>query len=216
MFNLRKKAVSIIETVIAVTIFLILMGIVFRALVTSRNIFLKSSARSYLVGVANNALEQIRKDLAETNVNYSRISSNINDLNVNSPTSSGPVIIFSVPTDTDSDGSVLTSAGVLQWGAGVGNNSNYRIRYRMDTVNRYLMREIITCSGSAGSYSCNVVSPASDNAKIIAQRVSSVTPIVFTRVSTDTAIEVNLNLNDTKFTSGDVKTSQTIRVKLRN
>jgi hypothetical protein len=43
-----------------------------------------------------------------------------------------------------------------------------------------------------------------------------VVPIVFTRKSSDTAIEVNLNLKDIKFASGDVKTSQTIRVKLRN
>jgi len=214
MFKLSKKAFSIIEIVLAAAIFLILMGIVFKTLVTGRNIFLKSTSRSYLFSAASNAINLMASELAESNASKFRIGSPSSDLNGNNPSSSGPLIIFAVPTDTDSpgDNSPYASDGTLQWGA--VNNANWRIRYRMDTVNNYLLREIIDCSGSAGAYVCNLAATA-DNSRIIAKKVCPVDPILFTN-NGGKSITVTLNLNDSVFTSGDVKTSQNIRVKLRN
>jgi len=214
MGKLFKRAFTLLETVLSVTIFIVLMGIVFRVLITSRNIFLRSSAKSDLVSVGRNTLNIMKKELAETNLASFRIGSPSSDLNGNNISNPGCLIIFSVPTDTDSplDNSVIDSSGSIQMGA--VNDASYRIRYRIDTAKNYLLREIITCTGVSGSYSC-ALAPVADNSRIIATKVCLIDPVSFSYIEPK-SLGITLNLSDPNFTSGDVKVGQSVRVKLRN
>ena len=215
MFKLSKKSFTILETILSVAIFTILMGIVFRSLMTSRNIYLKSSAKSNLIATEDNALALMKKELSETSWQKCRVAATADDLNGNTPPASGsggPLIIFAIPTDTDGDSSVLAADGNLQWGCdGVANR---RIRYRLDTVNNNLLRETIDCTGTVGSYNCSL--PASGNSRIIAGHMDTVSPIDFLLDTNTGSVTVTMNLKDDGFTSEEVKISQSLVIKLRN